>query len=147
MKLGQLVEKAQQIVSVCKEEYAQHRVRVREIEKKYHVKFEWEDGMLMSCDKKFYPDDAEACYSFSYDEWLDGIPKAKKLYLLNMKWMDSWGRLSKRVKTRCELSNIEEDEIGQEFVVENMWERVHFIGSYGVKNWEEFTIEIYRKER
>lgn len=144
--MGAIVTKATEIVKVCKEEMKGHRDRIKAIEKKYHVKFEWDDGMYVKCNKKYYPNEEE-CYPFDYDEWTDGIPKDKRLYGLNMKYIDSLGKMSKAVEKRCKLSYIDEDEFCQKFVVDNEYEHVYFVGSYSQKDWKQFEVEFMSAER
>ena len=142
MNLGELENKARQIVSVCKEELADHRFRIHQLELKHKVKFEYDgESMIMICKKH---KEEEECYAFDQDEWLDGEPNSKELKNLNMEYADSFERMVRAVETRCKVE-IDQDEFQTTFIWESRTEQVRLIGNYNETDWRNLQVEIKRR--
>jgi hypothetical protein len=148
MKLGEICDKVQQIISVCKEEVKEHRHRVRELERKHHVKFDSdEECMVMTLKKEDYPQEQATEFPFDPDEWCDGAPATESLKNLNMEWFASHEKMAEAVRIRCKLLSVEEDEFSVIFVVDKPLEYVNIIGDYWQTDWKNFGVEFNRKKK
>jgi hypothetical protein len=138
-QLGELVDKTRQIISICGEEYANHRKRIRELENKKKVLIIIKEEVAMMVCEKHYPKEKNKKYIFDMGEWESEEPSARTLKNIPKLYEKSWNKMETAIKKRCALLDVEIIESHTEFSVDENTTLSTF--NFLEKDWREFSLE------